>query len=292
MLRRLMPVTSVLWVLASLLALVSCSPATPPAKVREFPLTGQVLSVKPDRTEARVKHDEIKGFMDAMTMDFTIKAPKELEGLQPGDLIAATLVITDEEGYLRGIRKTGSAPLPAPAADGRLAPELQPGEAAPDIEFLGADGKTQPLSAYRGSFVLMTFIYSRCPLPDYCPRMNTYFAAIQKAVAATPSLKANVRLLSVSFDPDFDTPARLTAAAAALKADPTIWRLVTAPRDRVDEFGARFGLTVVREGPNGQTITHNLRTPLLGRDGRLVKQYNGNDWSPDDVVRDLEGLIK
>jgi protein SCO1 len=274
-------------------ALPACRRDGSRVNVREFPLTGQILTIKPDRTEARVKHDAVSGFMDAMTMDFTIRNPKELDGLLPGDLIAATLVITDEEGYLRGIRKTGTAPIaPLPADTAGTVPELRPGEEVPEIAFVGDDGKPRPLSGFRGKYVLLTFVYTRCPLPDYCPRMNGYFSALQKAIAARPSLRAQVRLLSVSFDPDFDTPAQLRKTASGLGADPAIWQFVTAPREAVDAFGARFGLSVIREGPNGQTITHNLRTPLVGRDGRLVKQYNGNDWSPDDVVRDLEGLVK
>jgi len=274
-------------------ALPACRPAAPPVNVREFPLTGQILAINPDRRGATVTHDDVKGFMDAMTMVFTIKEPKELDGLQPGDLISATLVITDDEGFLKGLRKTGTAPLPAtPAGAAPAVPLLQPGELVPAIAFVGRDGKPRPLAAYRGRFVLMTFIYSRCPLPDYCPRMNAHFAALQKAIAARPALAGQVRLLSISFDPDFDTPAQLTKSAAAAGADPAVWEFVTAPRDVVDGFGARFGLSLTREGPNGQTITHNLRTPLIGRDGTLVTQYNGNDWSPDAVVRDLEGLVK
>ena len=273
--------------------LSGCRPSPVPVNVREFPLTGQVLSITPDRTIAKVKHDDVKGFMDAMTMDFTVKDPKALEGLQPGDLIAATLVITDEEGYLRNVRKTGVAAIAAAtSAATPAAADIRPGDTVPDVTFVGDDGKPRPLSAYRGQFVLITFIYTRCPLPDYCPRMNKYFSAIQQAIAARPALRSRVRLLSVSFDPDVDTPAQLKQTAAALGADPVIWQFVTAPRDIVDRFGAGFGLSVLRDGPNGQTITHNLRTPLVGRDGRLVKQYNGNDWSPDEVVRDLEGLVR
>ena len=138
-------VSIVLLLLALAAALPGCRRDTPPANVREFPLTGQILSIKPDRREARVKHESIKGFMDAMTMDFTIKEPKELDGLQPGDLVAATLVITDEEGFLRGLRKTGTAPLPAtPAGAASAVPLLQPGETVPDITFVGDDGKPRP----------------------------------------------------------------------------------------------------------------------------------------------------
>jgi protein SCO1/2 len=281
----------------SLAALAACAvlaagcsrPA--PSTTRQFPLTGEIVAVRTDRTEVTVRHDEVKGFMPAMTMAFAIKEPALVAGLQPGDLIAATLVLTDEDSYLTAIRKTGtvppgahSAPLPEPP------PGLRDGEAVPDIMLTFDDGTTAPLTAQRGTLVLLTFIYTRCPLPDYCPRMDRYFTAIQAAVAADPRLKGQVRLLSISFDPEFDTPARLAAHARARGADPAVWRYATAPRAAVDAFGARFGLTVTREGADGSNITHNLRTALVGRDGTLVKTYNGNEWQPPEVVRDLASL--
>jgi protein SCO1/2 len=254
-------------------------------------LTGQIISIKADRTESTVKHDDVKGFMPAMTMAFTIKEPKLLDGLRPGDLISATLVITDEEGYLKGIRKTGSAPL-APRSPTPVADLLMPGEPLPDIVFVDEDGKPRPLSSYRGQAVVITFIYTRCPLPDYCPRMNRQFASLQQAIKARPGLRERARLISVSFDPDFDTPSQLGSTARSLGADPGVWRFVTAPRGGVDAFGATLGLSVLREGPKGENITHNLRTALVDRDGLLVKTYNGSAWSPDEVVRDLEALVK
>lgn len=270
-----------------------CRREPAPVNVREFPLTGQIVSIKADRTEVTVKHDDVKGFMPAMTMAFTVKEPRLLDALQPGDLIKATLVITDEEGYLKGLQKIGAAPLaPRGASTTPAAEALKPGDPIPDAPFVDDDGRPRPLAAYRGQFVLMTFIYTRCPLPDYCPRMHKYLGRLQQSIKARPALGKQVRLLSVSFDPDFDTPVQLKATATSVGADPAVWRFVTAPRDVVESFGARLGLSVFREGPNGQTITHNLRTALVDRDGKLVRTYNGNDWSPDEVVRDLEGLVR
>lgn len=272
---------------------IGCSAPPPPEKIRQFPLTGEVLAVKPDRTEIQVKHDEVKGFMDAMTMWFNIRDPKLVEGLAPGDLISATLVLTAEDSYLTAVRKTGSRP-PGQAS----APHQEPGAVlaiggtVPDITFTDEAGKPRPLSSYRGTYTLLTFIYLRCPLPDYCPRMNAHFAAIQRGLTSTPGLAASVRLLSVSFDPDFDTPARLAAKAREVGADPALWHFVTAPRARIDEFGAALGLSVVREGANGANITHNLRTALLDRDGKLARTYNGNEWAPDEIIRDLQALVK
>jgi protein SCO1/2 len=265
----------------------------PPVNAREFPLTGEVLSIKPDRTEVRIKHDDVKGFMEAMTMWFPVKEPRLLDGLAPGDLVKATLVVTDQESYLSFIQKTGSRPpgartsVPPAPAEG-----LRTGELVPDIALTDERGQPLRLSASRGAVTVLTFIYTRCPLPDYCPRMNAYFGAIQKAMKDQPALGRHVRLLSISFDPDYDTPARLTAKAREAGADPALWHFATAPREQVDAFGATFGLSVLREGPNGREITHNLRTALIDRDGKLVKTYNGNDWSPQDVIGDLQALVK
>jgi len=280
-------------VLLALVFAAACSAPPPPANVREFPLTGEVLSVKPDKSELQVKHDEVKGFMDAMTMWFNIKDPRLLDGIAPGDLISATLVLTAEDSYLTAVRKTGSRPPGEVAAPPPAAVDVLPvGAAVPDITFTDDAGKARTLSSYRGTYTLLTFIYTRCPLPDYCPRMNAHFAAVQRGLKADPQLGRNVRLVSVSFDPEFDTPARLAAKAREMGADPALWHFVTAPRAEVDQFGAKLGLSVLREGPDGSSITHNLRTALLDRDGRLARTYNGKEWVPEEVIRDLQALVR
>jgi protein SCO1/2 len=279
--------------LALCASIAGCSTPPRPVNVREFPLTGEILSIKPDKSEIRIKHDDVKGFMEAMTMWFNIKEPRLLDGLAPGDLVKATLVVTDEESYLSSLQKTGSRPAGEPPPATPPAVEgLQAGDRVPDITFIDEGGKARLLSSYRGAFTLITFIYTRCPLPDYCPRMNTYFGAIQRALKDQPALGRHVRLLSISFDPDYDTPARLNAKAREAGADPALWQFVTGPRERIDAFGGTFGLSVLREGPNGQDITHNLRTALIDRDGTLVKTYNGKDWFPQDVIGDLQALVK
>ena len=287
------PASLAAMVFAALAAAAACGSSPPPASDRQFPLTGEVLAIKPDKSEIQVKHDEVKGFMEPMTMWFSIRDPRLLDVLAPGDLVAATLVLTAEDSYLTGIRKTGSRPPgeasvpPPPPAD-----FLAVGDAVPDITFTDESGKPRPLSSYRGTYTLLTFIYTRCPLPDYCPRMNAHFAAVQRSLKADPRLRASVRLLSVSFDPDFDTPARLAAKAKEVAADPALWHFVTAPRAEVDVFGGKLGLSVLREGTDGSNITHNLRTALLDRDGKLARTYNGKEWVPDDVIRDLQALVK
>jgi protein SCO1/2 len=277
-----------------LLALsTGCRAPAPAEHVRQFPLTGEVLAIKADRSEIQVKHDEVKGFMEPMTMWFNVKEPALLDRLGPGDLISATLVLTAEDSYLTGISKTGSRPAGEASAPPPAPADILPiGALVPDITLTDEAGAPRPLSSYRGRFTLLTFIYTRCPLPDYCPRMNAHFAAVQRGLKADPRLAAGVRLISVSFDPEFDTPARLTAKAGEMGADPALWHFVTAPRAQVDEFGGRLGLSVLREGTGGSNITHNLRTVLLDRDGKLARTYNGNEWIPDEVIRDLQALVK
>jgi len=280
-------------VLIAVVTGAACSAPPPPAKVREYPLTGEVLAVKPDRSEVQVKHDEVKGFMEPMTMWFNVKEPRLLDGITPGDVIGATLVLTAEDSYLTAIRKTGSRPPGEASAPPPVPAEILPiGAAVPDITFTDEAGQPRRLSSYRGTYTLLTFIYTRCPLPDYCPRMNAHFAAVQRGLQAAPLLSRNVRLISVSFDPEFDTPARLAAKARELGADPELWRFVTAPRADVDAFGAKLGLSVIREGADGSNITHNLRTVLLDRDGKLARTYNGKEWVPEEVLRDLQALVK
>jgi len=280
-------------ILLSALALLTACGSSKPVSSREYPLEGEVLRIKADRTEITIKHGDIKGFMPAMTMPFPIKNPALLDGLAAGDLVKATLVVTDEESFLSTLQKTGSLP-PGRRSTGQpvLPDTIAPGAAIPDVILTDQTGQPLTLASYRGRYLLFTFIYTRCPLPDYCPRMSKYFAAIQRAIAGRPALRHNVRLLSISFDPDFDSPQTLNTYARNVGADAAIWRFATAPRREIDAFGAGLGLSVSREGPKRENITHNLRTILMDRNGTLVKTYNGNDWSPGDVVRDIDALVK
>jgi protein SCO1/2 len=252
---------------------------------REYTITGHVLAVKDDGTEITMRHDDIPGFMPAMTMPFNVKDPAVLKGRRVGDLVKGTLVVTDEEAWLSRLEKTGWAPFEE-TADTRAPVDLtEAGEMVEDESFIDQDGTMVKLSDLRGSAVLLTFVYTRCPLPDFCPRMDRQFAAVQRAIQGG-EVKGPVRLLSVSFDPDFDTPAAMREHATHVGADPAIWKYVTAPRDRVDAFGARLGLDLIRNPKNPADITHNLRTAVIDPEGRLVTVF-GNDWTPDQAVKTL-----
>ncbi len=262
-----------------------------PVDERVFALQGQVLAVQPDRQQATVKHEEIKGLMPAMTMPYRVKDAKLLDGISPGDLINGTLVIVSNDAYLTEVRKVGSAPLekppaeaPAPTSSGLEL--LKPGDPVPDALFVDQDARKRQLDPHDGSTLLVTFIYTACPLPTFCPLMDRHFASIQTAIKADPALK-NVRLISVTFDPATDTPAVLKKHARELKADPAVWTFFTGTREDIDRFASRFGISVSRALNDERDITHNLRTAIVAPTGRLVKLYIGNEWTPEQLLADL-----
>lgn len=275
--------------LTAVLIAAACSRAPQP---RQYELKGQILGIKAEESEVLIKHEDIKGFMPGMTMPFKVKDAKVLEGKKPGDLVTATLVVADTDAYVSTLITTGHAPLdvpPPPETASSGFELLKEGEPVPDQLLIDQDGKPRPLSSLRGHRVALTFTYTRCPMPSFCPLMDRNFAEIQRSIKRTPAL-ADVRLLSVSFDPQFDTPAVLKQHARKLQADPLLWNFVTGDRDDITRFAARFGVTVERAEQNPVDITHNLRTAIIDPQGRLVKVHTGNSWTPADVVADLKAI--
>jgi protein SCO1 len=252
---------------------------------REYQLQGQILAVRPERHEVVIKHGDIKGFMPGMTMPFTVKDDALLDGKQPGDLVTATLVVGEVQAHLSTLTTTGhtavqgSAPPPPPDV-------RQPGEALVDAHLIDQDGSAKTFSSLRGHRVAMTFIYTRCPLPDFCPLMDKHFAEVQKTIASTPAL-ADVRLVTVTLDPAFDTPKVLKAHARRQGADLARWSFLTGDPAEVNQFGSQLGVYVEHNPTGSSDITHNLRTAVIDAGGRLVKIHTGNDWTPAELIADL-----
>jgi protein SCO1 len=183
----------------------------------------------------------------------------------------------------------GSAPIPP--ADAPVPPAadlLQPGDEVPDAPFVDQDARPRRFASFRGAIVLLTFTYTRCPMPDFCPLMDRHFATIQKAIVTGPRWREGppIRLVTVSFDPSNDTPAVLKKHAEEVGADSRIWTFLTGEHDTIDTFDGRFALSITRDDQGN--ITHNLRTALIDPKGKVVKLYSGNDWVPEDVLRDLD----
>jgi protein SCO1 len=274
------------------LAIALLSACTPSSQTpRQYQLEGQILAVRPEDDQVLIKHGDIEGFMPGMTMPFKVRDARLLADRAPGDLVKAQLMVTDTDAWLAALDKTGSAPLTEAATmpPAAFITPLEAGDAVPDTALIGQDETSLSLADWRGSAVAITFIYVRCPLPQFCPLLDRRFADVQRAIAADDTLRGRARLLSVSFDPDADTPARLRAHAARLKADEQIWQFATAPRDVVDRFAAQFGVNVIREADT--TITHNMRTTVIGPDGRVVSVRDGGAWTAGDIVGDLRQAL-
>ena len=258
------------------------------APAREYQLQGQILAVRPERSEVVIKHEDIKGFMPGMTMPFKVKEGALLQGKEPGDLITATLVVGEVEAHLRTLDKTGHAALTesAPPAP----PDVrEPGDTITDAKFVDQNGEPASLAQYRGHRVAMTFIYTRCPLPEFCPLMDRHFAAVQKTLQSTPAL-ADVRLITVTLDPAYDTPAVLKPYAARRGADPKIWSFLTGEPSEINAFGSQLAIYVEHNPQNAIDITHNLRTVVIDPEGRLVKVHNGNSWTPSELIADISAV--
>ena len=272
--------------LAVVIASAGCSREP---EARRYELHGQVLAVKADSNEILVKHEDIPGFMPAMTMPYIVKEAALLSDRAPGDLINATLMVAPAGPWLSAITKTGSAPLPEdaptaiPAAAGVVL--LKAGDTVPGTRLIDQNGATISLADWRGSAVVVSFIYTRCPLSRFCPLVDRRFTEIQQIIRADPGRKRTMRLLSISFDPTNDRPAVLRAHAATLGADPVVWRFATADAAVVDRLAATFGVNVIRE-KNG-TITHNLRTAVIDPRGRIVAIHDSNDWTAATIADEL-----
>ena len=268
----------------ALTAMFGCRQAPPP---KQYELTGQILAIKPEKNEVVVKHDDIKNFMPAMTMPYKVKEPALLTGRKEGDLIKATLVVGEVDAYLTSLNVVGHRPVdtPAPVTD---APRvLEKGDQVADALLVDQGGKPRAWSSFRGHRVALTFVYTRCPLPDYCPLMEKNFVAVQQQVKANPKL-ADVRLLMVTMDPQYDTPAILKPHALDLGADPEVWTFATGDPAEVKKFAEQFGIHYETDETNKWQVIHNLRTAVIDPDGRVVKTESGNFWKPADLVADLE----
>ncbi len=270
---------------------LSCSPV--PKEVI-YDLRGQVTSIYSMKNEITIRHEKIPGFMPAMTMPFKVKDIMLLEKRRPGDFIEAKLVITDKEAYLINIVKTGFEELLIPTEtfqnSTNAVTQLRKGDFLPDVTFIDQDNSPQNFNEYLGKQLILTFIYTRCPLPNFCPLMDLRFQSLQKTILKNKDLKATTRLFSISFDPEFDTPKILKQYGDELKADYEIWSFLTGEKDVILNFAEHFGILVINNESSPEEIVHSLRTVIVNTSGRLVKIYHGNEWTSEDIWEEIAQL--
>jgi protein SCO1/2 len=275
--------------LSVVLALAACQKEKPLPQQR-FDLRGKVVAADRNAGTVTLAHEAIPGYMAAMTMTYPLEDRWAFDVLKPGQTVTATLVVASDRAWLEGIVVTEEA---KPESNSLAPPEsARPllGEEVPDFPLLNQDGKRIQLHQYRGRALLLTFIYTRCPLPDYCPLMSKNFAQILAEVLNDPKLSSSTRLLSISIDPEYDKPAVLRAYARDVAGNPhpfDHWEFASGTPEQVRKVAEFFGLKYWTEG--GQ-IVHALVTALIGTDGKIAKLYRGNDWRPAQVVSDLRDL--
>jgi len=268
------------------------------ANEKRYDLKGKVVAIeKTDRT-VTIAHEDIPGYMPAMTMPFKIKDNASLEILAPGDQVSATLVIDDVSSWLEDLVITKEAVVDpnAKASDGITEP--RPGDEVPDFGLVNQDDKRIHLAQYRGKALVLTFVYTRCPQPDQCTLMSNNFAAIDQELQKQPELYEKTHLLSISFDPDYDTPKVLRSYGASHTgrySDETFqhWEFATGSKDEVKGVAQFFGLRYFHDTESGnEQVIHSLRTAVIGLDGKVVKLYRGNEWKPEQIVSDLLLVFK
>jgi len=264
-----------------------------PGSVKHYQMRGRVVEVDADQKSVTLSHDAIPGFMGAMTMPYQVKDPNVLTELHPGDRITATLVDEDERKfYLDDFVITAQAnPDYKPAKQYHVP---QAGDEVPDFALLNQNGRTIHLQQFRGKVLLVTFIYTRCPLSDYCPRMSRNFAEVNKALAADPKLYAGSHLLSISFDPAYDTPKVLRSYGGAYteqfsKENFDHWDFAAPSVQDLPTVEQWFNVGVT-PGDNN-SLTHSLSTLVIGANGKILKWYPTNDWKPADLIADVKQAV-
>ncbi|HSB10690.1 MAG TPA: copper-binding protein [Blastocatellia bacterium] len=264
--------------------LISCRGSEP---LQRYELKGKVISVDKRGSTVAIAHQAIPGYMEAMTMTFTIDDARLLDELAAGDGIQATLVVGGKRARLENVIHTRETVDPSNIGKSQGAIEPKPGDEIPDFSFVNQDGKRISFRKYRGRAVVVTFIYTRCPLPDYCPLMTENFAAIQNALTSEPNLHVKSNLVSITVDPEYDTPGVLRGYATAHSADTSHWDFGTGTKAEVKKIATWFGLQYF---PDNDQIVHSLRTAIIDPEGKLAKLYRGNEWQPEEIVAELRYL--
>jgi len=270
------------------------SPNKTSSEAKRFPFVGKVVSVDKIKKKATIAHDAIPGYMDAMTMAFPIHDDWVWDDLTPGSEIHAELVVDSSAKDPYYLEKVGIIAAPDPnkpvPTDDRFA---QIGKPVPDFTLTNQDGKKISLADFRGKALAITFIYARCPLPDYCIKMSTNFSDLANQLKTDAEWKDKVRLLSISFDPENDTPAKLRSYGAGYLGnqkppDFSVWQLAVGTDAEVRKIADFFGLDYSTDENNKTQINHNLRTAVIDPQGNVTKIYSGNEWTPAELLTELK----
>ncbi|HSS19276.1 MAG TPA: SCO family protein [Pyrinomonadaceae bacterium] len=260
---------------------------------KHYDLKGKIVSVDKSTRSVTVAHEDIKDYMPGMTMPFSVKDDWVLEIASPGKQITATLIVDGAQSWLEDVVLTEGGGTIDATVEG-LGPK--PGDEVPDYRLTNQDGKTIRLHDYKGKTLLLTFIYTRCQDPNQCTLMSSNFAQIDKELQQQPDVYAKTHLLSISFDSAYDTPKVLRSYGAAYTGKYTDesfahWEFASGSADEVKGIARYFGFSFYMDSPGGtEQVVHTLRTSIIGPDGRVIKVYRGNEWKPEELLKELQNL--
>lgn len=287
-------ITYCLFIIISVFPVLSGCASKPTRSPNEkrYDVKGKVVSVEKDNHLVTIAHEDIKDYMPAMTMPFAVKDNWVFEVVKPGDHLTATYVVDGAQSWLEDVVITKeSTDTTNPVSGSGVEPK--PGDEIPNYRLINQDAKAIRIHDYKGKPLLLTFIFTRCQDPDQCTLMSNKFATINQELQKQPELYGKTHLLSISFDPEYDTPKVLRSYGAAFTgkyADETFgtWEFASGTADEVKGIAQFFGLRYYRDEQTGnEQMIHSLRTALIGPDSKVMKIYRGNDWKPEEVLKDL-----
>ena len=228
--------------------------------------------------------------MPSMTMPFSARNRKEIVDLKTGDAISFRMTVTPKDFWIDNVKRIArdnvhvAEPRPTPTPSLDNAARLREGDAMPVFTLTSQNGERITLETFQGQPFVLTFVFTRCPIPNFCPRMSNNFADLQKAIKAETGAMAKTRLLSITLDPSFDTPEILKQYGESHRADPKIWSFATGDPKEIEALTHAFSVYVQTEGG---TISHGLATALVGPDGTVLKIWRGNAWTSSEVIQEI-----
>ena len=252
-----------------------------------YQVRGTVHEVLPEKKTVTIAHEEIPGYMEAMTMDFSVTNAAELTNLQRGDRVSFRMLVTKDDGWIDQIQKFGSTNLaPDMLRRARYVEPLSIGDPLPEYHLTNELGKAVKLSDYKGKAVVLNFIFTRCPFPTFCPRASKGLQDTQAKLQSMPDAPSNWQFLSVTIDPAFDTPSRLRGYARSYEADPARWSFLTGTLEDITALAEQFGLQFWRDTPTALP-NHNMRTVVVDATGKVQWVTVENEWKTEALVEQV-----
>ena len=278
------------------LALLGCGRSTnSDEKADHYDTQGVVRGFSPDRSTVEIQHEDIPGFMPSMTMPFVARDPKQIADLKTGDAIAFRMAVTQKDFWIENVKKIHredvnvAEPKQRSSASAEHDARLKEGDEMPPFSLTNQNGERISLDTFRSQPFVLTFVFTRCAVPNFCPRMSNNFEEVETAIKGGSGTLAKTRLLSITLDPGYDTPKVLSDYAAFHHADSKIWTFATGDEKEIDSLTRAF--SVYRQNEGG-TISHGLATALINRDGRIEKIWRGNAWTPTEVTEAIQAESK